>query len=480
MDAEKSTQGRGMRELPSVNALLERPLVHRLSERYGRSVVRESVQAALAELRDRMRDADNGLNREQLLVRAERIAARRARGTSRSTLRRVINATGVVIHTNLGRAPLSPVAARAAARAGQGYVALEYDLTEGKRGSRYVHCERLLCGLTGAEAALVVNNNAAALLLGLNTTAEGRGVLVSRGELVEIGGGFRVHEILGKSGARLIEVGATNKTHLWDYQNALRELAGDVGAVLKVHRSNFVQSGFVADVALGDLAGLLAGTGVPLIYDQGTGGLHELDRLGLTGEPTASDALQAGATLIAFSGDKLLGGPQAGILLGSRSWIQKARENPLTRALRVDKMTLAALEATLQLHRNPEHLRRLPVMELVARPVDELREAAARIADELKTTGELRAAVVDTDARVGGGSLPGADLPGVGVALEHKRLSVTELEAVLRTARTPVIGRIADGRLILDLRSVPEREVGKLVRIVKATVERAKVRFLEG
>jgi L-seryl-tRNA(Ser) seleniumtransferase len=463
-DAEAS-----LRELPSVNVLLERPRLARLAERYGRTLARESAQGALDELRALLRAGKGANGRDALLERAEALAASRARAARRSSLRRVVNATGVVLHTNLGRAPLARAATRAAARAGQGYVALEYDLAAGTRGSRYVHCERLLRELTGTEAALVVNNNAAALLLSLNTTAEGRAVLVSRGEMVEIGGGFRVHEILAKSGARLVEVGSTNKTHAGDYIRALRELPSEVGAVLKVHRSNFVQSGFVAEVELAELAEILRREADPvaLVYDLGSGCLVDLAPFGLPGEPRIEDALAAGADLVTFSGDKLLGGPQAGILLGSRAWIERAKKNPLTRALRVDKLTLAALEATLQLYKNPDRLGRIPALALLGRSVEDLRAAAAVLLRELSTIEGLEGEVVDTEARAGGGSLPGAAIQGAGVALRFAGLGPQQLEARLRGSRTPVIGRVAGDRVILDLRSVPERDLPRLARLVR-------------
>ena len=488
--AETAPPKAALRALPSVNALLERPGLARIAARYGRDAARGAAQAAIDRLRDRLRERtpDASPDRDELLARAESLAVRHARQARRSTLRRVINATGVVIHTNLGRAPLARSAARAAARAAQGYVALEYDLETGTRGSRYVHCERLLRELTDAGGALVVNNNAAALLLALNTTAEGRAVLVSRGEMVEIGGGFRVHEILGKSGARLVEVGATNKTHPADYARALREVSGGVGAILKVHRSNFVQTGFVAEVGLPELARIIEddarerGTNerVALVFDQGSGMLADLEPLGLTGEAGVADALAAGADLVAFSGDKLLGGPQAGVLVGRGDWIGRAKRNPLTRALRVDKLTLAALEATLQLHRGGEQFVRLPVLALLRRTRDELRTAAEALLDSLGDVPGLDAEIMDTETRVGGGSLPGAALPGVGVALRMDGLEAHELEARLRRDPAPVIGRIVESRVVLELRSVPEGDLPRLGRVVRRAVAGAKPRRSRG
>ncbi len=497
MGAEGET---ALRALPSLSVLLARPLLERLAERHGRAVIVAAAQAAVDELREELRAESVAPNRAELLVRAEALTVRRAREARRTTLRRVVNATGVVIHTNLGRAPLARAAALAAARAGRGYVALEYDVARGVRGSRYTHCERLLRELTGAEGALVVNNCAAALLLALNTAAEGRAVLVSRGEMIEIGGGFRVHEILAKSGARLVEVGATNKTHMADYVRALDATPGEVGAILKVHRSNFVQTGFVAEVELRDLAEMLdrrkrpedetaapaAATGatgrsdpvarsegsaerapdVALVHDLGSGCLTDVRSFGLPREPTPADALADGADLVAFSGDKLLGGPQAGILVGRKDWIARARSNPLTRALRVDKLTLAALEATLQLHLSGR-LDEIPVLDLIGRPVRELREAAERLRTELGGVPGLEAEVVETETRVGGGSLPGALLPGAGVALRQTGRTAGEVEERLRGGSPPLIGRIAEDRVILDLRSVAPSELALLARLVR-------------
>ena len=297
----------------------------------------------------------------------------------RSSLRRVINATGVVLHTNLGRAPLAPSAVDAVTRIASGFSNLEYDLETGTRGSRYTHCAALLRELTGAEDALVVNNCAAALVLVLNTFADGRDALLSRGELIEIGGSFRIPEIMGKSGARLVEVGTTNRTHLDDYQSAAN---GTTGIVVKVHRSNFAVAGFVAEASAAELGALATELGVPLLHDLGSGLLVSLDDYGLRGEPTAREALRAAgpAGVVTMSGDKLLGGPQAGIILGARDAIDRVRKNPLTRSYRVDKLTLAALEATLALYRDPARaLREIPALAQLTCPLDELRRRADRL-----------------------------------------------------------------------------------------------------
>src|SRR5688572_3576982 len=317
----------------------------------------------------------------------------------------VLNATGVVLHTNLGRAPLAASALAAIERVASGYTNLEYDLESGARGSRYVHARELLVALTGAEDALVVNNNAAALVLALNTLARRQDAVISRGELVEIGGAFRVHEIMARSGARLREVGSTNRTHLVDYGAAVSERTG---VLLKVHPSNFTVSGYTAGVDVAELAPLARAHGLPLLHDIGSGLLLDPAPLGLDGEPWAPASLRAGADVVTFSGDKLLGGPQCGILLGSRTLLERMRRNPLCRALRVDKLTLAALEATLRLYLEPERARReIPILAMLSLPLDVLRRRADALAERLRGAG-LAARSEDGASAVGGGASPGA------------------------------------------------------------------------
>ena len=375
----------------------------------------------------------------------------------RPSLQRVINATGVVLHTNLGRAPLPQEAIDAMEVAASGYTNLEYDLDQGSRGSRYTHCVSLLCELSGAEDALVVNNNAAALVLALNTLAAGRSVVISRGELVEIGGSFRIPDIMERSGARLFEVGTTNRTHAADYEAAFDK--ADIAAIMKVHRSNFAMEGFVAEVDTDALARLANERKIPLVHDLGSGLLMPLDHIGLTGEPTASDVVRLGATIVTMSGDKLLGGPQAGIIVGARSVLAGLRANPLLRALRVDKFTIAALEATLALYRDPVRaLSRVPILAMLARSLDDLRARAESLRKRLPEGFS----VVDTEASVGGGAFPNARIPSVALAFEREP---EVLEKRLRAGRPPVIARIADGRLLLDLRTVQsDDELAEAVR----------------
>jgi L-seryl-tRNA(Ser) seleniumtransferase len=413
------------RHLPSVSALLERDAIRALMN----SAIDDARKGAFTP----------GNDDEWAL--AVTVALDRAMQPS---LRRVINATGVVLHTNLGRAPLATGAIEAMQTVAAGYSNLEYDLGEGTRGSRYSHCVALLRELTGAEDAVVVNNNAGALVLVLNTLASGRGVVISRGELVEIGGSFRIPDIMGRSGARLVEVGTTNRTHAADYERALTE---DVAALMKVHRSNFAMEGFVAEVDARALAELARSRGIPLIHDLGSGLLMPLDDVGLTGEPTASDAVRAGASLVTMSGDKLLGGPQAGIIAGSAEAVRRLLDNPLLRALRVDKLTIAALEATLALYREPARaLREVPVLAALSRSVTELRTRAGALRNRLGDAAEI----VDSEASVGGGAFPNARIPSVALAFGDAQA----MENGLRLGDPAVIGRIAEGRFLVDLRTV--------------------------
>lgn len=451
------------RALPSVNTLLDSEAVRPLLERAPRALVADAVRDAVEHAR---RDPDRA-PRDPASWRAAVDAALDQR--ERLSLRPVLNATGVVLHTNLGRAPLARAALDAIALAAAGYSNLEYDLEHGARGSRYVHCVGLLQELTGAEDALVVNNGAAAMVLALNTFADGADAIVSRGELVEIGGSFRVPDIMRKSGARLVEVGTTNRTHLEDYRRALGEGTG-AGAVVKVHRSNFAIEGFVADVPVRALAPLAAAAGVPVLHDLGSGLFLPLDAYGLAGEPVARDAVRDGATVVTMSGDKLLGGPQAGIALGTRDAVERMRKNPLTRALRVDKLTLAALEATLALYRDPARaLEEIPALAMLTAPVSRVRARAAAVSTRLAGHG-VQSTVVDTDASAGGGAFPTTRIPSAAVALGG---DADAHEARLRAAggaHVPVIGRIADGRLLLDLRSVPATADDALAAAVLAAL----------
>jgi L-seryl-tRNA(Ser) seleniumtransferase len=446
------------RALPSVNALLESESVRPLLERSPRGVVLAAVRATIEAARVDPSAAPHTEDAWAAAVGAQVVAR------ERPTLVPVLNATGVVLHTNLGRAPLATVALNAMRQIAEGFSNLEFDLEEGTRGSRSTHCAALLAELTGAEDAFVVNNCAAALVLGLTALAAGREAIVSRGELIEIGGSFRVPEIMTASGARLREVGTTNRTHLEDYRAAIDS---DTGAIVKVHRSNFTMSGFVADASLAELAALSTETGVPLLHDFGSGLMISLEPYGLAGEPTAADQVRSGATLVFMSGDKLFGGPQAGLILGTRDAIATLRQHPLARALRVDKLTIAALQATLLLYRDPVRAaREIPTLAMITQPVDRVARRAEALASGLRARG-ITADAQATEASVGGGAFPSARIASCAVRLSTH---VVEMERRLRTAAVPVIGRIADGGLLLDLRSVPERDDVALLSAVVGAV----------
>lgn len=435
--------------IPSVHDLVEDPPEAVRGLAAGERLERVALAAALEDVRRQIRDDPAAFDgRERVEERAERAWESRVRALLRPALGPVVNATGVVVHTNLGRVPLAGAATDAARTAGGRYVALEYDLEAGERGSRYDHAADLLTAATGAEAAIAVNNNAAALLLAVDTLAGDRDVVVSRGELVEIGGGFRIHEILGRGRARLVEVGATNKTHPGDYEAALDE--GRPGAILKVHRSNFAIEGFVAEVALADLCRLGESRGAPVIFDQGTGILSP--EPWAEGEPGVADALADGATIVCASGDKLLGGPQAGLLFGSAEAIAAVRRNPLLRAMRVDKQTLAALEATLRLHlTDPDGI---PVRRMMAASSEALEKRARGIVETLSPPARGRCEVAPHDGRAGGGTLPGVALPGWAVRIPPGDGSASALAARLRAGDPPIVARVSEDAVWLDVRTL--------------------------
>jgi L-seryl-tRNA(Ser) seleniumtransferase len=440
--------------LPKVDqVLLEPPLSSALSQ-LPRSLVLEAVRGVLEDLRSRLRAGDQVPEQDISLARVAALAEAAARALARPSLSRVINATGVVVHTNLGRSLLAETALARLAELNRAYTNLEYNLEAGSRGSRYVHVAGILKELTGAQAALVVNNNAAAVFLCLQSLASGREVIVSRGQLVEIGGSFRIPDVMAKSGAILREVGTTNKTHLRDYEGAI---GGDTALLMKVHTSNFAVVGFHQEVPLADLRTLADRYHLPLMEDLGSGSLLDLSAHGLPKEPTVLEALAQGADIVTFSGDKLLGGPQAGIILGRAELIESLRANPLNRALRIDKLTLAALEATLELYRDPRKaLEAIPTLRMITTPLIELRRRASALARRVKALG-LPRLVVTTCAgtsRVGGGAMPLAAPATRLLEISVEGLSPTRLEAGLRAGDPPIICRLEDGRLLLDPRTL--------------------------
>jgi L-seryl-tRNA(Ser) seleniumtransferase len=430
---------RTLRELPSVDALLGEDRVRALAERHGRELALAATRAALDRAREEL---EAGHAPGDLVARVEAEAEARLR----PRLRRVLNATGVIVHTNLGRAPLPPLALERVREAARGYSNLEYDLAAGTRGSRQDHLGAPLRELTGAEAALVVNNNAAALLLALATLAEGREVVVSRGELLEIGDGFRIPDVLARSGARLVEVGTTNRTRTADYEAAI---GADTAVLLRVHQSNFRMVGFAEQPSLRELAALAERRGLVLVDDLGSGAAWPVED-----EPTARGSIAAGAHLVAFSGDKLLGGPQAGIVVGRAELVERLRRHPLQRALRPDKLAVAALEGTLAaLRAGPEAV---PVLRMAAEDPGAVRARAERLA--AATGGEVE----ETIARVGGGALPLAELPSFACALP------LELAVPLRLGDPPVVGVVRDDRLLLDCRTLSDAEAEEAAQAVSA------------
>ncbi len=437
------------RDLPSTSAVLTDPAALPVLDRHGRNAVTEAVRAVLADLRTRL--VAGGQSLEAATARdVLALAAGKLEASGRSSLAPLFNLTGTVLHTNLGRALLAEDAIAAATGAMANPVALEYDVEAGGRGERDDHVRGLLLELTGAEDATVVNNNAAAVLLALNTLAKDRGAIVSRGELIEIGGAFRMPDIMAQAGARLVEIGTTNRTHAKDYRAAL---GADIGVILKVHTSNYRIQGFTAEVEAPELAGIAKDAGVPLLNDLGSGSLVDLSRYGLKREPTVREAVAEGADLVTFSGDKLLGGPQAGFIVGRRDLIAAINRNPMKRALRVDKIRLAAIEATLKLYRDPDRLaQRLPTLAMLARPLAEIEAQAARLAPVLaKAVGSaFTVSVCACQSQIGSGALPLDTLRSAGLAVSGSGLN--DLAAALRRLPRPVIGRIEEGRLLLDLR----------------------------
>jgi len=443
------------RRIPSVDSLLQSNEIEALLSERSRALVVRALRRTLDRMREELAAGVRAGAPDAAEIAGETL--RELQAMDRPSLRRVINATGIPLHTNLGRAPLPLAAREALAEVTLGYSNLEYDLGRGARGSRHDHCAALLKELTGAGGALIVNNNAAAVVLALNELADGREVIVSRGELVEIGGSFRVPEIIAKSGARIVEVGATNRTHAGDYEGAI---SPETGVLLKVHRSNFQQSGFVSEVGIDELAGIAHRHDLPLVHDLGSGLLPDAGSLGLPWEPSVHGSLAAGVDLVTFSGDKLLGGPQAGVILARAELIDRLRRNPLLRALRVGKLTLAALEATLRLWRDAETARsEIPAMAMIGAEGKALRRRAERIAAELQArVPQAEIKLAKGVAEVGGGSYPGVELETWVLRITVQGRSEQELEAACRSGEPPVIGRVKDGALCLDPRTVPPEE----------------------
>ena len=461
-----------LRHLPAVERLLAAPRLATALDLHGRVAVRDAARRRLAALREEIRAGDMDL--EALTAAITDLPGRvvaEVEEACRAPYKRVINASGILIHTNLGRSPLAQRAVAAATRAAAEPLALEYDLEEGRRGSRRGPVLEVLAALFPDTTGLVVGNNAAAVLLALNTWCLGRGVLISRGELVEIGGAFRVPEILVRSGAVLKEVGTTNRTRIEDFRAGLND---HVGAILRVHPSNFHQVGFTEQAGTRELAELARAAGIPFMVDQGSGNLHELTAVGIRDEPTVASILAAGADVVTFSGDKLLGGPQAGLIVGGETWVEPMAANPMARALRPDKMILAAMVETLRLHEQGLAFAEIPVLRRLALTVDALRLRAEDFRRRLETGGVPARALTLQEgiSRVGGGSSPAGHVPTVLVALARPGLSLDELAVRLRTGTPAVVARVSGNRLLLDLRTVDESEDELLAEAVLQALDR--------
>jgi L-seryl-tRNA(Ser) seleniumtransferase len=459
---DQSVRGSGevrsssLRALPSITAILNTTIAAELVQRFGRTASTEAVRETIDQAREAMKAGAAAPDAEGLA----RQATARLEARDQSSLRPLFNLTGTVLHTNLGRAVLAESAIEAATAAMREAVALEFDLSTGKRGERDDHVRTLLCELTGAQDATIVNNNAAAVLLCLNTLAQGRETIVSRGELIEIGGAFRMPDIMARAGTTMVEVGTTNRTHARDYRTALN---AQTGAILKVHTSNYRIQGFTAEVNAEELASIATEAGVPLLNDLGSGTLIDLARFGLQREPTVAEAVAQGAGLVTFSGDKLLGGPQAGFIVGNKDLIAQINRNPMKRAVRVDKIRLAAIEATLNLYRDPDRLaERLPTLRALARSRNEIEIQATRLQPFVaKSLGKsFSVDVCECESQIGSGALPLDTVASAGLMIRAKNSggALDRLASALRGLRQPVIGRITDGGLTLDLRCLTDEQ----------------------
>jgi L-seryl-tRNA(Ser) seleniumtransferase len=457
MDDHKKELLKHLPKIDEVLLVLERQGIFAVT---AKEIVKETCRTVVGELRERILCKTGDL-KEWRMPLTEQVAERvrqRIESLYQYRLRRVINATGIILHTNLGRSPLCPEALDRIVEVSRGYSNLEFDMQKGQRGLRYDHVQGILCTLTGAEDALVVNNNAAAVLLVLNTLAAGKEAIVSRGELIEIGGEFRIPEVMEKSGAILKEVGATNRTHLKDYEKAISE---KTGLILKVHTSNYKIVGFTEEIALPTLVALGKKHGIPVMDDLGSGCLIELDRYGLEREPTVRDALQTGVDVVTFSGDKLLGGPQAGIILGKREILSQIKNNPLNRALRIDKLTLAALEATLIQYLKPQKVPSgIRTLQALTTPASEMARRARRLLNILQRLGlaGVTFRLQKGASLAGGGSLPTQEIPTVLIRVRSLTLPANKLEEHLRSLKVPIIARIMDNEVLLDVRTIDEEE----------------------
>jgi L-seryl-tRNA(Ser) seleniumtransferase len=466
MDELKKEMLKKLPKIDEVLLILEKQNIYDLAPR---NIVKETCRKVVQDLRDKIVNAKKKITAESC-PDAEAVAKeveKSIRGLYRYRLRRVINATGVILHTNLGRAPLCPEALQRIAEVGRGYSNLEFDLVRGERGQRYDHVSSLICALTGAEDALIVNNNAAAVLLVLNTLAEDKEAIVSRGELIEIGGEFRIPEIMHKSASMLREVGTTNRTRLADYEKAIH---ADTGLILKVHTSNFRIVGFTEEADIESLVALGKKNGIPVMDDLGSGCLIDLDQYGLQHEPTVGETLAAGVDVVTFSGDKLLGGPQAGIIVGKKEVLEKIKKNPLNRALRIDKFTLAALEATLMHYLNPvAAVKKLRALKALTESTAAVKKRALKLMTSLQKENfdSLRLTLREDFAAAGGGSLPTQQIPTILVGVKNKNMPANKMEEKLRKLEIPIIARVDKDEILFDLRTVADDEFPFIIEGLK-------------
>ena len=458
------------RNIPKVDVLLENPRIVKLIKKYHRDVIVDIIREEINKLRTFIKENDDiSLIEEKTNQLVENITKSTEKIYSYN-LRKVINGSGTILHTNLGRAIISKKHANYLSEVVTNYSNLEYNLEEGKRGERYSHFEKLICKITGAEAAMAVNNNAAAVMLVLSSMAKEKEVIVSRGELVEIGGKFRIPDVMKSSNAHLVEVGTTNKTHLEDYSDAITE---NTGALLKVHTSNFKILGFTESVSVEELSKLSKEKDIPIIEDIGSGVLIDLSKYGLEYEPTVQDSIKAGVDIVSFSGDKLLGGPQAGIIVGKKKYIDKMKKNPLTRAFRIDKFTATVLEMIFHEYLNEENaIKNIPVLSLITKDIKEIEKSAKKLyakLSNLKDAADIK--VEDTLSQIGGGSLPTEKIKSKCISIVPKNISTASLEEQLRLNENPVVARISDNKLIIDMRCILEDEIEilaeKIINILK-------------
>ncbi|MBF0458860.1 MAG: L-seryl-tRNA(Sec) selenium transferase [Nitrospirae bacterium] len=454
-----------LRNIPSIDSLLKIPKAIKWLKEYPRNLVLRALRDAVETKRT---EVLRGESKTVTLTSLISIATDRLSAHTSFSLRPVINATGIVVHTNLGRAPLSKLAIENAAAVASGYSTLEYDLKTGRRGKRYTHVQGALRDLTAAEDAFVVNNNAAAVFLCLIAIANGKEVIISRGELVEIGGSFRIPDIMAHTGAKLIEIGTTNKTHLYDYERAITE---NTAVILKVHRSNFQITGFTEEVGIEEIAALAKKSGISVMYDLGSGCLADLLPYRMHDEPMVKNIVKNGVDLITFSGDKLLGGPQCGVIAGRKDLIETVRTHPLARMVRVDKFAISALEATLMEYVDADKsFKNIPVLKMLTEDIKEIKKRAGRLAAGIKgqTTGHMEVTMIKDSSYAGGGSLPGHEFPTYAVALRPQKQTVNELEASLRSSNPPVIARIKGDTLVLDARTISDKEVKTIIDMSKS------------